>query len=42
MDLFGEELDRNMPVLSADAVGRALRSAREQLAKNNSTQKEKE
>jgi transcriptional regulator with XRE-family HTH domain len=31
MDLFGEELDRNMPVLSADAVGRALRSAREQL-----------
>jgi len=31
MDLFGEELDRNMPVLSADAVGRALRSAREKL-----------
>ena len=31
MDLFGEELDRNMPLLSADAVGRALRSAGEQL-----------
>jgi transcriptional regulator with XRE-family HTH domain len=31
MDLFGEELDRNMPLLAADAVGRALRSAREQL-----------
>jgi len=31
MDLFGKELDRNMPLLSADAVGRALRSAREQL-----------
>jgi transcriptional regulator with XRE-family HTH domain len=31
MDLFGEELDRNMPILSADEVGRALRSAREKL-----------
>jgi transcriptional regulator with XRE-family HTH domain len=31
MDLFEGELDRNMPLLSADAVGRALRSAREQL-----------
>jgi cytoskeletal protein RodZ len=31
MDLFGGEFDRNMPLLSADAVGRALRSAREQL-----------
>lgn len=31
MDLFGGELDRDMPRLAADAVGRALRSAREQL-----------
>jgi transcriptional regulator with XRE-family HTH domain len=31
MDLFGGELDRDMPLLSADAVGRALRSARERL-----------
>lgn len=31
MDLFEGELDRNMPLLSADAVGRALRSARERL-----------
>jgi len=31
MDLFRGELDRNMPLLAADAVGRALRSAREQL-----------
>jgi len=31
MDLFGGELDRNMPMMSADAVGRALKAAREQL-----------
>lgn len=31
MDLFGGELDRSMPLLAADAVGRALRSARERL-----------
>ncbi len=31
MNLFGEELDRDMPLLAADAVGRALRSARERL-----------
>ena len=31
MDLFGGELDRDMPLMAADAVGRALRSAREQL-----------
>jgi len=31
MDLFGGELDRNMPLLTAEAVGQALRSAREQL-----------
>jgi transcriptional regulator with XRE-family HTH domain len=31
MDLFGGELDRDMPVMPADAVGRALKAAREQL-----------
>jgi transcriptional regulator with XRE-family HTH domain len=31
MDLFGGELDRDMPLIPAEAVGRALRSAREQL-----------
>lgn len=31
MDLFGGELDRTLPLLPADAVGRTLRSAREQL-----------
>jgi transcriptional regulator with XRE-family HTH domain len=31
MDLFGGELDRNMPLMPADAVGRALRLAREEL-----------
>ena len=31
MDLFGGELDRAMPVMPADAVGRALKAARERL-----------
>jgi hypothetical protein len=31
MDLFGGELDRNMPLMPADAVGRALQLARERL-----------
>lgn len=31
MDLFGGELDRDMPLLPADAVGRTLKSARERM-----------
>jgi transcriptional regulator with XRE-family HTH domain len=31
MDLFAGELDRDLPLMAADAVGRALRSARERL-----------
>jgi transcriptional regulator with XRE-family HTH domain len=31
MDLFGGALDNDLPLMPADGVGRALRSAREQL-----------